>query len=94
MLAGMLRFAPLFALPLLLAACGGPVAPDAPALLSAQDLAARAAVAGTDPTRGDRAAAELNARANSLRARAAALRRTALPPNDDLRRRADALKDR
>lgn len=94
MLTAMLRLAPLLALPLLLAACAGPVAPDAPPLLSAQDLAARAAVAGTDPTRGDRAAADLNARANSLRARAAALRRSGLPADDDLRRRADALKER
>jgi hypothetical protein len=89
----MIRLAPLFALPLLLAACGGPVAPDAPALLSAPDLAARAAVAGTDATRGDRAAAELTGRANNLRARAAALRRTTLPQDDraDLLRRAEAL---
>lgn len=92
----MIRLAPLFALPLLLAACGGPVAPDAPALLSAHDLAARAAVAGTDATRGDRAASELTGRAANLRARAATLRRASLPRDDtaDLQRRAAALANR
>lgn len=89
----MIRRAVLLALPLLLAACGGAVAPDAPALLSVDAIAARAAVAGTDSTRGDRAANELTGRAAALNTRAARLRRLQLAQDQraDLLRRADAL---
>jgi|JI7StandDraft_1071085.scaffolds.fasta_scaffold310436_2 hypothetical protein len=90
----MIRVLPLLAL--FLAACAGPVAPDAPALLSVQDLAARAAVAGTDPTRGTRAASDLTSRAAALSSRAAALRRASPAQDDraDLLRRAEALATR
>lgn len=59
---------------LTLGACGGAVAPDAPVLLSADELAARAALA-SDPARGHAIAGDLAWRAAALRARAAALRR-------------------
>lgn len=89
----MLRRAPFLALLLLLAACGGAVAPDAPALLSTEALAARAAVAGTDPNRGLRAASDLQGRASALEARANRLRRAQAAQTEraDMQRRADAL---
>lgn len=91
----MIRRAPLLVMLPLLAACAGTVAPDAPPLLSAEALATRAAAAGSDPARGDRAAAELNARAARLNARAAALRRLRLSGDEhaDLMRRAAALNE-
>ena len=89
------RFAPLLALPLVLAACGGPVAPGAPDLLSLDAIAARTAVAETNPDRGAQVAGALTARAARLDARAEALRRTRLPRVEtaDLRRRAEAISD-
>jgi len=79
---------------LALAGCGGMVAPDAPALLSTEDLAARR-VEAADTTRAHMVESTLNARAASLRARAAALRRQAPAPADDsdLRRRATQLRE-
>lgn len=79
---------------LALAGCGVPVAPDAPALLSAEDLAARAAVAQTGSD-GANAAATLHARAARLRARAASLRQAALPEAEQssLLRRANDLRE-
>ncbi len=76
-----------------LAACGGAVAPDAPALLTVDDLAARAQAAA-DPTRGTQAESELLRRGATLRARAARLRRTGIVASEreQLLRRADALK--
>lgn len=81
---------------LALGACGGIVAPDAPALLSTEDLAARSALAGADPLRGERVAGDLAARADRLQARAAQLRRASVPDTQqaELLRRAEALKDR
>mgnify|MGYP001156583229 CR=1 FL=1 len=78
---------------LALAGCAGPVAPDAPALLSAEELAARAAVAQTG-TEGASAAATLQGRAARLRARAAALRQARLPQTESssLLRRAEDLR--
>ena len=76
-----------------LAACGGAVAPDAPRLLTTDELAARASVAA-DPARGTQAADELARRGASLRARAARLRRSGNDSDEraDLLRRADELK--
>ncbi|MCB1398358.1 MAG: hypothetical protein H6898_17285 [Rhodobacter sp.] len=78
---------------LALAGCGGVVAGDAPALLTTDAIAARAADA-QDTTRGTRAASELAWRGAQLRARAEQIRRASLPnaERSDLLRRADALK--
>lgn len=77
----------------LLAACGGNVAQDAPALLSQADLAARTNTT-TDTMRGARAASELAYRAQRLRARAHRLRTRSLdgPELMHLLRRADELR--
>lgn len=81
---------------LALAGCGGMVAPDAPPLLSAEDLAARRAEASS-PARTSAVESGLNARAASLRARAAALRRQSAAPapaaDSDLLRRAALLRE-
>ncbi len=84
------------ALPLLmltaLAACGT-VAPEAPALLSAGEIASRTEGAA-DSARGQQAADTLAWRAARLQARAAALRRNGLAPAErgDLLQRAEELK--
>ncbi|GAB4263817.1 MAG: hypothetical protein Kow0013_10580 [Pararhodobacter sp.] len=76
-----------------LSGCGGPVAPNAPALLGTDEIAARAAMA-QDTTRGARAASELAWRGARLRARADAIRRAGLHANEraSLIRRAEDLK--
>ena len=58
----------------LLAACGGPVAQDAPPLLPLAELQGLQALTG-DPAGGARAASDLAVRASHLRQRAAAARR-------------------
>ncbi|PTX01850.1 hypothetical protein [Pararhodobacter aggregans] len=87
----MLRFAPLALSALLLAGCGT-VAPEAPALLPLDEIAARTAGAA-DSTRGEAASRELAWRASALRARAAALRRGGVESQEraDLLRRAAAM---
>lgn len=76
-----------------LAGCGGVVAEDAPALLSPDAIAARAAEA-EDTQGGVRAASALAWRAAQLRERAARLRRTTIADGErlELERRATALK--
>lgn len=88
----MLRFAPVALSALLLAGCGT-VAPEAPALLPLDEIAARTAGAA-DSTRGEAASRELAGRASSLQARAAALRRGGVESQEraDLLRRAEELK--
>lgn len=80
---------------LLLAACGGPVASDAPALLTVEQIAARADVE-VDTTRGVRAASDLAWRGAQLRARAAQIRRSGLPAAErqSLLHRAEQMKSR
>lgn len=94
-----MRRLPSLALPLTLAAllalagCGGQVAIEAPALLTTDQIAARAA-GMSDTTGGARAASELAWRADSLRRRADRLRQ--LPRSSAERaallRRAEELK--
>jgi hypothetical protein len=78
-----------------LTGCGGQVAGNAPALLSLDEIAARAEVVD-DTTRGARAASELAWRGARLRERAAMIRRSGLPSAErvSLLRRADELKSR
>lgn len=76
-----------------LAGCGGMVASEAPALLTADQIAARSS-ATTDTTRGARAASELAWRGAQLRARAQQMRYAGLSDEDRrrLRLRAEALR--
>ena len=85
---------PLLAVVVALAGCGT-VAPDAPSLLSRDELAARAVMAGDD-SQGAQVANALTWRAAALRTRAERLRRATLEQPDDraLRSRADALQER
>jgi hypothetical protein len=78
-----------------LAACGGMVAADAPALMTRQEIAARAASV-PDPSVGVAAANTLQWRAARLRARAAEIRRAGIHDGErsDLLRRAETLKSR
>lgn len=79
---------------LTLAGCGGAVAPDAPGLLTLDQIAARAASVGGDADRGSRANSELAWRGARLAARAAEIRRAGIGDRDrsQLLRRADLLK--
>ena len=84
----------LLALTLLaLVGCGGPVAMEAPALLTTDQIAARAE-GMTDTAGGARAASELAWRAAQLRLRAERLRGTSMASAErtSLLRRADELK--
>ena len=78
-----------------LAACGGQIASEAPALLTIEEIAARAATT-TDTTRGIRAQNTLQYRGARLRARAAQIRRAGLADAErhSLLRRADRMKTR
>lgn len=90
-------FASAFAVAALLglSACGGNVAADAPALLSMEQIAARADFA-VDPTRGVTEANTLQWRAARLRARADQIRRAGINDSErrDLLRRLDRLNSR
>ncbi|MCA0206631.1 hypothetical protein [Pararhodobacter sp.] len=88
----MLRFAPVALSALLLSGCGT-VAPEAPALLPLDEIAARTDGAA-DSTRGEAASRELAWRASALQARAAALRRGGVGGAEraELLRRAEDLK--
>lgn len=80
---------------LVLAGCGGPVAPGAPTLLTADQID-RSAVAAQDLSRSQQEAATLAWRAQRLRERADRLRRTGIEDPERLRllRRAEELKQR
>lgn len=79
----------------LLAGCGGPVAPDAPALLSRAEVDA-AIVEASQTSVGAQATSDLALRAASLRARSAGIRRSDLTEAERRRllRRAQELNER
>ncbi|WP_323036556.1 hypothetical protein [Pararhodobacter sp.] len=84
-----------FAALLGLAACGGQVASDAPALMSMEEIAASADIAA-DTSRGVAAANTLESRGARLRARAAQIRRAGIASGErqELLYRAEQLKSR